>query len=274
VSLRPAGSPGMRIDLCDVSVSLGRGRDARCILKNLSLSLLPSQFTIIIGPNGAGKTTLLRTVAGLLPATGRILIGGRELARCSRAERGRVMSYLAQGGRIHWPLSVRDVVSIGRLAFGGVVQKLNDADCRIVERAMIACGIDHLALRPATALSGGEKARVLLARAFAVQAPILLADEPAASLDPAHQIAIMAMLQQEAVAGRTVVAVLHDLSLAVQYATRIIVLDAGAVVEDGPPEEVFNGPALDRVFGVRLLRASVDGRLIVAPAERHPAAGL
>ncbi len=274
MSGRPSGTPGMRIDLHEVGVSLGRGRDARWILKNLSLALVPSEFTVIIGPNGAGKTTLLRAMAGLLPATGRILIGGRELARCSRAERGRMMSYLAQGGRIHWPLSVRDVVAIGRLPFGGAMQKLNDADCRIVEHAMTACCVDHLALRPATALSGGEKARVLLARAFAVQAPILLADEPAASLDPAHQVAIMTRLQQEAVAGRTVVAVLHDLSLAAQYATRIIVLDTGAIVDDGPPEVIFNGPTLDRVFGIRLLRASVDGKLIVAPAERRPAAGL
>jgi iron complex transport system ATP-binding protein len=269
-----AAAPGVRIDLHEVGVSLGRGRDARSILKNLSLAFLPGEFTIMIGPNGAGKTTLLRALAGLLPATGQIHVGGRALASCSGAERGRLMSYLAQSGRIHWPLSVRDVVAIGRLPFGGAVQTLNDTDSRIVERAMTACSIDHLALRSATALSGGEKALVLLARAFAVQAPILLADEPAASLDPAHQVAIMTLLQQEANAGRTVIAVLHDLSLAAQYAPRIIVLDAGGVVEDGPPGDIFSGPTLDRIFGIRLLRASIEGKLIVAPAKPRPAAGL
>jgi iron complex transport system ATP-binding protein len=272
MTLSPLGPLGVRIDLHEVGVCLGR--DAQRVIKNLSLALLPGEFTIIIGPNGAGKTTLLRAIAGLLPATGRILVGGRELATVSRGERGRVISYLAQSGRIHWPLAVRDVVSIGRLPFGGAVQRLNEADRRIVERAMAACSIDHLALRSATALSGGEKARVLLARALAVQAPILLTDEPAASLDPAHQLAIMSMLQQQAIDGRTIVAVLHDLSLAAQYATRIVVLDAGAVVEDGAPHHVFNGPTLDRIFGVRLLRACVEGKILVAPAERRPASGL
>ena len=272
MKMRASSPLGVRIDLHEVSVSLGR--DPQRVINNLSLAFSPGEFTIIIGPNGAGKTTLLRAMAGLLPATGRILIGGRELAAVSRGERGRIISYLAQNGRIHWPLAARDVVAIGRLPFGGALQRLNDADRRIVERAMAACCINHLALRPATALSGGEKARVLLARALAVQAPILLTDEPAASLDPAHQVAIMSMLQQQAISGRTVVAVLHDLSLAAQYATRIVVLDAGALIEDGAPKDVFDGPTLDRVFGVRLLRACVDGKILVAPAERCLPSGL
>jgi iron complex transport system ATP-binding protein len=265
-----AGAPvalGLPIELHEVGVSLGRGRDARAIIGNLSIAFSPGQFTIVIGPNGAGKTTLLRAMAGLLPASGRIAINGQNLTALSAGERGRAIAYLAQGGRIHWPLAVRDVVALGRLPYGAAPVRLSDADRCIVHQAMAACRIDPLASRQATALSGGEKARVLLARSLAVQAPILLADEPAASLDPAHQVAIMAMLQQEAVIGRTVIAVLHDLSLAARYATRIVVLDNGGVAADGTPDDVFAGLTLDRIFGIRLLRAWVDGKLLVAPAQ-------
>ncbi len=180
--------------------------------------------------------------------------------------KGRTIAYLAQGGRIHWPVAVRDIVALGRLPFAGPGGRLGDADRRIVDQAIEACCIGHLAWRPATELSGGERARVLLARALAVRAPVLLVDEPAASLDPAHQVAIMAMLRRESAAGRIVVAVLHDLCLVAAFANRMIVLADGQVVADGPPGEVFAGDVLDRVFGVALLRAEVDGRLLVAPS--------
>jgi iron complex transport system ATP-binding protein len=261
-----SGIPGLPLKLDHIEVSLGRGRQRRVVVRDLSLLVSPGDFTIIIGPNGAGKTTLLRAMAGLLPSRGRIEIGDRTLATMSRSERGRSLSYLAQGGRIHWPLSVHDVVALGRLPHSGA-RALSAADHLIVARAIAYCRIEHLAARPATALSGGEKSRVLLARALAVQAPVLLADEPAASLDPAHQVVVMNVLRDQALAGQTAVAVLHDLSLAARYATRIVVLNDGRVAAEGRPDDIFAGSTLDRVFGIRLLRARVEGKLLVAPAQ-------
>jgi iron complex transport system ATP-binding protein len=259
-----SGAQALRLDRLEVA--LGRGRTAICVIHPLSLTLRPGELTIVIGPNGAGKTTLLRALAGLVPTKGSLWLGARDLAGWTGPARGQTIAYLAQGGRVHWPIPVRDIVALGRLPFAGPGGRLGDADRRIVDQAIEACCIGHLALRPATALSGGERARVLLARALAVRAPVLLVDEPAASLDPAHQVAIMAMLGRECAAGRIVVAVLHDLSLVAAFAKRVIVLADGRVVADGPASQVFAGDVLDRVFGVALLRAEVNGSLLVAPA--------
>jgi iron complex transport system ATP-binding protein len=257
---------GAALRLEQLSVALGRGRNTVPVIHPLSLTIRPGEFTIVVGPNGAGKTTLLRALAGLVPAQGALWLGERNLTDWSGRAKGQAIAYLAQGGRIHWPLAVRDIVALGRLPFAGPGGRLGEADRRIVDQAIEACSLDLLAARPATELSGGERARVLLARALAVRAPVLLADEPAASLDPAHQVAIMAMLRRECAVGRIVVAVLHDLSLVAAFAKRIILLDGGRIAADGPPDEVFAGDVLDRVFGVALLRAEVNGRLIVAPA--------
>jgi iron complex transport system ATP-binding protein len=260
-------SVALRIE--QLSVALGRGRSAVPVIHPLSLTLRPGEFTIIVGPNGAGKTTLLRALAGLVPAHGDVWLGERNVSDWTSRAKGQAIAYLAQDGRIHWPLAVRDIVALGRLPFAGPGGRLGESDRRIVDQAIEACSIEHLAARPATELSGGERARVLLARALAVRAPVLLADEPAASLDPAHQVAIMAMLRRECMAGHIVVAVLHDLSLVAAFANRIILLDGGRVAADGSPDAVFAGDLLDRVFGVPLLRAEINGRLIVAPATAH-----
>jgi iron complex transport system ATP-binding protein len=263
--MSPTGA-GAALRLERLGVALGRGQAAVPVVHPLSLTLRPGEFTVVIGPNGAGKTTLLRALAGLVPAQGAVFLGERNTADWAGRAKGRTIAYLAQGGRIHWPLAVQDIVALGRVPFAGPGGRLGEADRRIVAAAIEACAIAHLAARPASELSGGERARVLLARALAVRAPVLLADEPAASLDPAHQVAIMAMLRRECLAGRIVVAVLHDLSLVAAFAKRILVLEKGRLAADGPPDAIFAGDLLDRVFGVTLLRAEVNGRLIVAPA--------
>ena len=165
-------------------------------------------------------------------------------------------------------MRVRDVVALGRMPFGASLQKLSAADDALVQQAMADCGIVHLADKPVTELSGGELSRVLLARVFAVSAPVILVDEPTASLDPAHQISIMQLLARTAASGRIVIAVSHDIGLAAQYAGRIIALDHGRIAADGPASLVVDSHALETVFGVRFHRTMIEGRDVVTITPR------
>jgi iron complex transport system ATP-binding protein len=219
----------------DLGASLGRRR----VLHDVSLALAPGSFTAVVGPNGAGKSTLLRALAGVIPVTGRLV-------------RHSPLAYLAQDGSIAWPMPVRDVVALGRRRFGGLRSLLSPADAEAIEAALTDCGLTALADAPATDLSGGETARVLLARALAVRAPLLLLDEPVAALDPAHQVATMDLLARERRQGHAVVTVLHDLGLALHYADRMLVVADGRIVADAPPQELLTSRLLDRVFGIAL----------------------
>ena len=187
------------------------------------------EFAVLVGPNGAGKTSLLRAIAGLVPATGSIWIDGADATGFSPGERARKMAYLAQAGEIHWPVSVREVVALGRLPFGASAQRPSAADKIAISQALAACDLGDLAGHRVTELSGGEKARVLFARALAVEAPLLLLDEPVAAFDPAHQMAVMQVLAKLARGGRTIIVVLHDLSLALRFASKLILLGNGAI---------------------------------------------
>jgi len=241
----------------------------RIILDDLSLTVRGGEFIALIGPNGAGKSTLLRVMAGLMRCRGRAALGGDALALLDARARARRVSYLTQGGAIHWGLTVRDVVALGRLPFSGG-GRLTAADAAIVARVIDDCGLGDIAGRPADELSGGERARVLFARALAVEAPLLLVDEPVASLDPAHQIGVMKMLRGQTAQGRAVVAVLHDLGLALRYATKIVALDRGRIVADGTPAEIVAGGVLDRLYGLRFVHASQDG--VAMTGAHEPAA--
>ena len=243
------------------SVALG----ARAVLRDIAFSVAPGEIVALVGPNGAGKTTLLRAIAGLLPARGEIRLGGAALATLKPTERARRVAYLAQEGAIHWPLSVRDVVALGRVPHVGAGRALRAADRAIVEAAIQGCCLDHLADRPTDALSGGERARVLLARALAVEAPLLLADEPIAALDPALQVATLRLLQAQAEAGRAVVTVMHDLGQAARIAGRFLVLVDGRLVADGSPKALFESGALARAFGIGFTLAEAEGMILVAP---------
>ena len=234
------------LELTDVGVRIGKAE----ILLGATASFEAGEFVVLLGPNGAGKSTLLKAVAGLLDARGRIEIGGRGLKSFSLADRARQMSYLPQGGDIHWPLSVRDIVRLGRLPYGAASGSMTAGDHAAVENAMSRCDVLRLGSRLANTLSGGERMRVLLARALAVQAPILLADEPLTSLDPAHQIDAMRLLSEEAARGRTVLAVIHDVALACRFATRIVAIQQGVIMADGRAEELLESGALSSLFGL------------------------
>ena len=239
-----AAKPKLHAD--NVVVRLG---DA-LIVDGAALDLRAGELTVLIGPNGAGKTTLMRALAGLVPAEGRIEIEGKPLASLTVRDRARRIAYLPQGHVFHWPMPVAAVVALGRYAYGDAFSTLSDADRHAVGKALAATGTEAFAARAVTTLSGGERARVALARALACEAPILFADEPTVSLDPRHQLVVMELLARAAHDGGAVLAIGHDLSLAARFADRIVIMDRGRLVADGAPRDVLTVERIAAVFGV------------------------
>lgn len=239
------------LHLSDLSVE----RDGRAIIKGVSLTVSPGECIGLIGPNGAGKTTLLRAALGLLPHRGRT-----SLAALTPAERAKRVAFLPQGRQIAWPLPVADLVALGRAPHGDA-----RPDHPAVIRALAEMELAALAKRPATALSGGEQSRALIARALAQETPLLLADEPIAGLDPAAQIRSMALFRALADQGRAVVVSIHDLGLAARHCTRLVLLEDGRIRADGPPMDVLTPGLLDQVFAIRAhIQSGADG-LIFQP---------
>jgi iron complex transport system ATP-binding protein len=223
-----------------------------------------------MGPNGSGKSTLMRAAAGLIPrASGTISILGRPLEDWRKDELGRALSYLPQGGQVHWPLSVRALVSLGRLPHAHRFVRASAKDAAAIEQAMVACDVVQFADRPITALSGGERARALLARALAGEAKILLADEPFAQLDPSHQLHAMEVLQATAKAGALVVVVLHDLSVAARHCSRVVLMSEGRIAADGLPAEILSRENLRATFGVDAFIGEHLGAPIILPVKRR-----
>ncbi|MCJ2128334.1 ABC transporter ATP-binding protein [Methylobacterium sp. E-045] len=242
----------------------------RAVLSNISLFLERGTLIGLVGPNGAGKTTLLRTLAGLVaPTKGRVVLDGMPLAGIARDARARRIAVLFQGAGAGWPMRVRDLVALGRLphrrAFGG----LDASDQAAVARAMARTDTARFAERTEPTLSSGERMRVLLARALAVEAAWLLADEPITALDPAHQLDAMTLLRSVAAAGTGIVAVLHDLSLAARFCDRIVVMEAGRLVADGHPAIALTDRLLADVFGITVRRGvAPDGTPYMLPWSR------
>jgi iron complex transport system ATP-binding protein len=252
----------MRLALDRVSVALG-GRE---VVRGVSAEFEGGGLVALVGPNGAGKTSLLRAITGVLPHHGRIALGGRPLGELPRAERARAVGYLPQGHVAHWPLAARDIVALGRAPHGAPDPgRLRPADEAAVARAMRLTGVAELADRPVTELSGGERARVALARVLATEAEVVLADEPTAALDPRFQLEIVRALRAAAEAGALVVAVTHDLALAARFAGRVLVMDGGRIAADGPPAEALSNEVLARVFGIAALRATRGGETALLP---------
>jgi len=230
--------------------------DARVVLDDASAQFSAGRVTGIVGPNGAGKTTLLRVALGLLPfESGEVHLLGRSLRDCSREWLARSIAYLPQESAVQWPMLVNRLVALGRLPYGP-----RDDGAAAVEDAMTRSDVLQFASRRLNELSAGERARVLLARALATQAPILLVDEPAAHLDPAHQLRLMELLRAEASRGVAVAITLHDLSLASRFCDEIIVLRNGHVAGQGVPGEVLSDAALAQVFGIAAKR--LDGNVL------------
>jgi iron complex transport system ATP-binding protein len=210
-------------------------------------------FAAVLGPNGAGKSTLLRVLAGLLPAQrGSVTLGGEPVRRLSSRERARRVAVVPQGLAALPEVTVTDFVAGGRYAHRGAFGRVGPGDRDAVRRALAEADVEDLAGRALTELSGGQRQRTLVARALAQESELLLVDEPTSALDPAHQVATMNLLAALTCGGRGVVVVTHDLNLASQYATRVVLLDAGRTVADGPVEAVLVEDVLGPIYGPSL----------------------
>lgn len=242
-----------------LSVRLG----ARDAVRSVTLRVEAGELVGLVGPNGAGKSSLMRGALGLLPAGGE-----SSLAALPARERARAAAWLPQSREIAWPVTVETLVALGRLPRHIPGAPMTDADREAVARAMARMDVARFADRPATELSGGEQARALIARALAQEAPLTLADEPVAGLDPAHQLACMEAFAALAAGGAAAMASLHDLGLAARFCTRLVMLDRGRVVADGPPEAVLTAARLREVYGVESFIAREAGALVIQPLSR------
>ena len=213
-------------------------------LAGVSAQLEPGQITAICGPNGAGKSTLMSCLAGLLvPDSGSASLGGEPLATLNPQRRAQMIGYLPQDGEVAWDVAVRNLVALGRLPH-------RDRGEQAIEAALESVHLTQFADRPISTLSGGEKARALLARVFAGEPDWVLADEPLAALDFYHQHEVLASLHASAKLGTGVALVLHDLALAMNHADRVLVLKEGRLIADGPPETAFDEANIIQTWGV------------------------
>lgn len=240
---------------------IGWSRGGRAVLTDVTGAATPGRLTLLVGPNGAGKSSLLTLLAGLArPDAGEVSLDGAPLLALSDRDRAQRIGYLPQERDIHWDIDVATLVGLGRLPHrrSALLRAAPDsADRAAVEEALAMTDCAHLARRRVQSLSGGEAARVLLARVLAGHPRWLLADEPLASLDPAHRFATLELLRRIAAAGKGVVAVLHDLPLAARFADHVLLMDRGRIVAAGPPDEVLTAEAIAQLFGVAAER--LDG---------------
>lgn len=231
----------------DISARLG----GRPVLHRVSLEAHAGTLVGLIGPNGSGKTTLLRALAGLQRCeSGCVQIDGTSIEALARSELARRLSFLPAGTEIHWPLSVERLVALGRIPHLDGWQRLREADHAAISGALEAVSAAHLIGRTVSALSTGERARVVLARALANDPAILLADEPVAALDLNHQLLVLDLIRDRCKAGKTAVVVLHDLSLAARYCDRTVLLHEGRIFADGAPSAVLVSENLRAAYGV------------------------
>ncbi|MET0089060.1 MAG: ABC transporter ATP-binding protein [Candidatus Thiodiazotropha sp.] len=228
-------------------------RRQQALLDGVDIALQPGELLGLIGPNGAGKSTLLRLLAGIRNAdSGGVLFRDAHLGSYEPATRARHIAYLPQAGDVAWPMSVERLVTLGRTPHLGPWQQLGPGDRAIIDRVLERTDLLGLRERPYDTLSGGEQARVRLARALATEADVLLADEPVATLDPAHQLDVMDLLREICDAGRAVIVVLHDLSLAAHYCDRLHLLHRGRTLAEGNPGEVLCEENLQSAYAITL----------------------
>ncbi|WP_336922936.1 ABC transporter ATP-binding protein [Aquipuribacter sp. SD81] len=233
------------------AVSVARGQVT--VVHDLDLDVTPGEWVGLVGPNGAGKTTLLHAVGGLLPFAGRIRVAGADPASSGERALARLVGLMPQRPVVPEGTSVRELIGLGRTPHVPRFGATGAHDDEVVERCIERLCLDHVAARPATELSGGELQRVVLARALAQEPRVLLLDEPTSALDIGHQQTVLDLvdsLRREV--GLTVLAAMHDLTLAAQYCDRLVLLESGRLAADGPPVDVLEADLLARVYGARV----------------------
>lgn len=232
-----------------LSVTLG----GRTVLRDVDLEAHPGEVLALLGPNGAGKSTLLKALAGLLPHEGRVEIAETDVAALSPRDRARRISYVPQRSLLRSALSVEEVVALGRYVHGGSFGGMSKSDKEAIDHALMTAHADALRDRIFTQLSVGEQQRVLLARALASDAPILLLDEPTAALDVGEGMAVLRLIRTLAARKHTLIVVLHDLADALSTTDRALLLKDGRVVEQGQTREVISAEPIRAVYGVKLI---------------------
>lgn len=246
------------LSLQDFGVKRGR----RQILRGITLDIAAGEVVGLIGPNGAGKTTLMRAALGLIPSQGR-----SSIAAMTARDRGRAAAWMPQSREVAWPVDAETLIRLGRTPHLARGQKMTATDQAAVERAIVRMGLEPFRHRTTTRLSGGEQARVLIARSLAQEAPLLMADEPTAGLDPAHQIATMQTFGQLAAEGQSVLVSLHDLGLAARHCTRLVILHDGGISADGAPRDVLTPDLIRAAFGISAYLQETPEGLIFQPLE-------
>lgn len=254
--------PNLAPRLVAAGITVTRG--SRRIVDNADLTLNDGELTILAGPNGAGKTTLARAMAGLIAAEGATAFDGTSLRHLAPRVRARAISYLPQGHEFHWPMRVDSIVALGREPHADPFSRTSAKDRIAIEHAIEATDIGELSSRLITTLSGGERARVAIARALATEASVLIADEPTASLDARHQLIVMNLLQRIARQGTAVLAIIHDLALAMRFADRVVVMNEGRIVANDTPSLALTPDRIADVFGISVNRVETpDGPLLL-----------
>ncbi len=248
------------LEIENLFVTLG----AKPVVRAASMQVHQGELLGLLGPNGAGKSTLLRSILQLIPSSGMVTFEGHAVQTIPLQTRSRKMAYLAQQGPVNWPLSVERLVTLGRVPHLTSWQHLSSIDQKIVQRILHQTDLWHLRNRTVTTLSGGERTRALLGRALAVDAPLLLADEPVAALDPAHQLQIMHLLRQYSESDHAVVVVMHDLTLAARFCHRLALMHNGTVIAVGTARQVLTPEHLAAVYNIDA-RYGADDDFYVIP---------
>ncbi len=253
-----------KLSLCNIGLSITN----KVILESINLELNSGELVVLLGANGAGKSSLLRSALGLAQvSTGESLIDEQLVTTLSSANRAKKVAYLPQKRPLAWPIKVFDVVSLGRYAYGVNLGRLKNDDLESVESAITSCGLEQLRNRRVDTLSGGEAARVHVARAFAANAALLLADEPTAALDPKHQLDVMQLIRRYVDMGGGALVVGHEASLAARFADRLIWMRDGRIVADGTVKETMTAAMMAEIYGVSAQIGDVAGHINVSIIE-------
>jgi iron complex transport system ATP-binding protein len=253
-------------DTTITAAGIGVVIDGRAIVSDVHIEICAGEVLALVGPNGAGKSTLLSVLSGdVKPSSGSVSIGGRDIRTIRHIELARLRSVLTQENQVSFPFTVTEVVEMGRSPWTRTGDQADDASA--VAAAIEATDVAHLAERRYTSLSGGEKARVSLARVLAQRTPTVFLDEPTAALDLRHQEDVMTTARALARQGRAVVVVVHDLSLASAYADRVALIADGRLETVGTPAEVFTAERVERVYGLAVEVITQNNRPVIIPVR-------